>query len=152
MAVRQKLIAKNKLISGAQYTYFGSQIQNNRKKNCCLGCLGAKAKILLKINSFHFRKIFVLYKYSCLPTSTIYPACSPSKTSANTHPLVVLSSCLQTARTTGDGRELAEDELKHRWALTLSLLQIWVDFGEQADTRHTLLLEFTPWHPPRCQV
>ena len=46
-----------------------------------------------------------------------------------------------------------EDELKHRWALTLSLLQIWVDFGEQADTMHTLLLEFGLWHPhTRCQV
>ena len=56
MVVGQKLIAKNKFILWVEYTGFGSQIQNNRKKNYFLGFLVAKTKILLNINSFFFAK------------------------------------------------------------------------------------------------
>ena len=62
MAVGQKLIAKNKFISGAQYADFGLQIQNDRKKYYCLGFSGATTKNLLNINSFHFCKVFVFLK------------------------------------------------------------------------------------------
>ena len=59
MAAGQKLTAKNKFILWVEYTAFGSQIQNNRKK-IFFGYLVAKTKILLNINCVFTRKIFVL--------------------------------------------------------------------------------------------
>ena len=57
---RTKINRKNKFILWVEYTVFGSQIQNNRKKKYFLGYLVAKTKILLNINCVFFAK------YSCL--------------------------------------------------------------------------------------
>ena len=62
MVVGQKLIAKNKFILWVEYTGFGSQIQNNRKKNYCLGFLVAKTKIFLNINCFFFPAKYSYFK------------------------------------------------------------------------------------------
>ena len=48
MSVRQNLIAKNKFILWVEYAVFGSQIQNNRRKQIFLRLFGGKNKNFAK--------------------------------------------------------------------------------------------------------